>query len=172
MYEVAAHLTDRVLPHVPTRQWVLSVPKRLRPYLHHDVRVAGAVLQIFLRAIEHPCAATCLTGTYDPEARLLYWPTGNPCPDYNGEERKGDNLYSNSVVAIDPDTGQLRWYFKFTPHDLHDWDATETQLLVDAEFRGQPRKLLLHGERNGCFYVLDRLTGEFLLAEPFVSNLT
>ena len=124
------------------------------------------------KAIVHGCAATWLTGTYDPDARLLYWPTGNPCPDYNGTERKGDNLYSNSVVALDPDTGRLRWYFQFTPHDLNDWDATETPVLVDATFRGQPRKLLLHGNRNGFFYVLDRLTGEFLLAEPFVKQLT
>ena len=124
------------------------------------------------RAIEHGCAATWLTGTYDPDARLLYWPTGNPCPDYNGDERKGDNLYSASVVALDPDTGKLRWHYQFTPHDLHDWDANETPVLVDAQFRGQPRKLLLQGNRNGFFYVLDRLTGKVLVAEPFVKNLT
>ena len=124
------------------------------------------------KALEHGCAATWLTGTYDPDARLLYWPTGNPCPDYNGDERKGDNLYSNSVLALDPDTGKLRWHFQFTPHDLHDWDATETPMLVDIEFRGRPRKLLLHGDRNGFFYVLDRLTGELLLAEPFVKKMT
>ncbi len=124
------------------------------------------------KALEHGCAATWLTGTYDPDARLLYWPTGNPCPDYNGDERKGDNLYSNSVLALDPDTGKLQWHFQFTPHDLHDWDATETPMLVDMEFRGRPRKLLLHGDRNGFFYVLDRVTGEFLLAEPFVKTIT
>jgi alcohol dehydrogenase (cytochrome c) len=124
------------------------------------------------KAIAHGCAATWLTGTYDPEARVLYWPTGNPCPDYNGDERKGDNLYSNSILALDPDTGKLRWHFQFTPHDLNDWDATETPLLADVVFRGQPRKLLLHGDRNGFFYVLDRITGEFLLAEPFVKNIT
>ena len=124
------------------------------------------------RAIEHGCAATWLTGTYDPDARLLYWPTGNPCPDYNGDERKGDNLYSASVVALDPDTGKLRWHYQFTPHDLHDWDANETPVLVDAQFRGEPHKLLLQGNRNGFFYVLDRLTGKVLVAEPFVKNLT
>ena len=124
------------------------------------------------KASEHGCAATWLTGTYDPEAKLLYWPTGNPCPDYNGDERRGDNLYSNSVLALEPDTGRLKWHFQFTPHDLHDWDATETPVLVDADFRGGPRKLLLHPDRNGFFYVLDRLTGELLLAEPFVRNLT
>jgi alcohol dehydrogenase (cytochrome c) len=124
------------------------------------------------RAIEHGCAATWLTGTYDPEAKLLYWPTGNPCPDYNGDERRGDNLYSSSVLALDPDTGKLKWYYQFTPHDLHDWDATETPVLVDSQFHGRQRKLLLQGNRNGFFYVLDRLTGEVLLAEPFVKELT
>jgi alcohol dehydrogenase (cytochrome c) len=124
------------------------------------------------KALEHGCGATWLTGSYDPEARLLYWPIGNPCPDYNGDERKGDNLYSNSVVALDPDTGKMKWHYQFTPHDLHDWDATESLVLVDAEFRGRPRKLLVQGNRNGFFYVLDRLTGEFLMAEPFVKNLT
>ena len=124
------------------------------------------------RALEHGCGATWLTGTYDPEARLLYWPTGNPCPDYNGDERKGDNLYTASVVALDPATGKLKWHYQFTPHDLHDWDATETPVLVDATFRGQPRKLLLQGNRNGFFYVLDRITGKVLVAEPFVRKLT
>ena len=124
------------------------------------------------KALEHGCAATWLTGTYDPEARLLYWPTGNPCPDYNGDERKGDNLYSSSVVALDPDTGRLKWHFQFTPHDLHDWDGNQPPLLIDAEFRGRQRKLLALGSRNGFFYVLDRLTGEFLLGERFVKNLT
>jgi alcohol dehydrogenase (cytochrome c) len=122
--------------------------------------------------MEHGCGATWLTGTYDPEARLLYWPTGNPCPDYNGDDRKGDNLYSASVLALEPDTGKLKWHYQFTPHDLHDWDATETPMLVDAPFHGQPRKLMLHGDRNGFFYVLDRLTGKVLLAEPFVKNIT
>jgi len=122
--------------------------------------------------MEHGCGATWLTGTYDPVARLLYWPTGNPCPDYNGDERKGDNLFTASVVALDAGTGKRKWHYQFTPHDLHDWDATETPVLIDATFRGKPRKLLLHGNRNGFFYVLDRLTGELLLAEPFVKKLT
>jgi alcohol dehydrogenase (cytochrome c) len=124
------------------------------------------------RAIDHGCAATWLTGSYDPDARLLYWPTGNPCPDYNGAERQGDNLYSSSVVALDPDTGRLTWHYQFTPHDLHDWDATETPVLIDVVFHGAPRKLMLQGNRNGFFYVLDRLTGKVLLAEPFVKNVT
>jgi alcohol dehydrogenase (cytochrome c) len=124
------------------------------------------------KALEHGCAATWLTGSYDPDAKLLYWPTGNPCPDYNGDERKGDNLYSSSIVALDPATGARRWHFQFTPHDLHDWDANQPPLLVDAEFREQPRKLLVVANRNGFFYVLDRLTGRMLMAEPFVKNLT
>jgi PQQ-dependent dehydrogenase (methanol/ethanol family) len=124
------------------------------------------------RAIEHGCVTGWLTGTYDPETGLVYWPTGNPCPDYNGDERKGDNLYSSSVVALDAKTGKLRWYFQFTPHDLHDWDAAETPMLIDAEFQGRPRKLLAQANRNGFFYVLDRVTGEFLLGQPFIHRLT
>ena len=114
------------------------------------------------------CGATWLTGSYDPELDLLYWATGNPCPDLNGDLRPGDNLYTNSVLALKPKTGELEWYFQFTPHDTHDWDAQEPLLLVDEEFRGRPRKLLLQGNRNGFFYVLDRTDGEFLLGEPFV----
>jgi alcohol dehydrogenase (cytochrome c) len=123
------------------------------------------------RAIEHGCAAAWLTGTYDPQTDLLFWPTGNPCPDFNGDERKGDNLYSSSVLALQPDTGKLKWYFQYTPHDLHDWDAAQTPMVVDAEFQGRSRQLLLQANRNGFFYVLDRTDGHFLLAEPFVKNL-
>jgi alcohol dehydrogenase (cytochrome c) len=121
-------------------------------------------------AIEHPCSTTWLTGTYDPDARLLYWTAGNPCPDYNGDERKGDNLYSNSVLALNPENGRLKWYFQFTPHDLHDWDAVQTPMLIDAKWRGRPRKLLAQANRNGFFYVLDRLTGEFLLGKAFAKQ--
>jgi alcohol dehydrogenase (cytochrome c) len=124
------------------------------------------------RALEHGCGSAWFTGTYDPHARLLYWPTGNPCPDYNGDERKGDNLYTASVVALDPDSGKLKWYYQFTPHDLHDWDASQTPMLVDALFQGTSRKLLIEGNRNGFFYVLDRISGKLLLAEPFVKKLT
>ena len=124
------------------------------------------------RAIEHPCAATWLTGTYDPGLNLLYWTTGNPCPDFNGDERRGDNLYSDSVLALKPETGELKWYYQFTPHDLHDWDSAETPMLVDADIGGRPRKLLAQANRNGFFYVLDRTDGTFLLAKPFVKKLT
>ena len=123
-------------------------------------------------ALEHGCAATWLTGTYDPESGLLFWPTGNPCPDYNGDQRKGDNLYASSMLALDAKTGKLKWYYQFSPHEVHDWDATQTPMLIDATFQGSPRKLLVQANRNGFFYVLDRMTGKVLLAEKFVKNLT
>ena len=116
------------------------------------------------------CGATWLTGSYDAELDLLYWATGNPCPDMNGDRRPGDNLYTNSVVALRPQTGEMVWYFQFTPHDTHDWDAQEPLLLIDEEFRGRPRRLLIQGNRNGFFYVLDRTNGQFLLGEPFVNQ--
>jgi alcohol dehydrogenase (cytochrome c) len=124
------------------------------------------------KAIEHGCAATWMTGTYDASTTTLYWTTGNPCPDYNGDERKGDNLYSDSVLALNPATGKLKWFYQYTPHDLHDWDAQQTPMLIDARFRGRDRKLLAQANRNGFFYVLDRLTGEVLVAKPFVKKMT
>ncbi len=120
------------------------------------------------KGAEHGCTATWLTGTYDASLNLLFWTTGNPCPDYNGDERRGDNLYSDSVLALEPETGKLRWYYQFTPHDLHDWDAAQTPLLADAPFQGNERKLLMQANRNGFFYVLDRTNGKLLLAKPFV----
>ena len=122
-------------------------------------------------AMDHGGAATWLTGSYDPETGLLYWPTGNPFPDTDGALRKGDNLYSNCVLALDVKTGKLRWYFQFTPHDIHDWDATEPLVLADTIFKGKNRKLLMQANRSGFFYVLDRITGEFLLGAPFVKRL-
>ena len=124
------------------------------------------------KALEHGCGSAWLTGTFDPKNGLLYWPTGNPCPDYNGDERIGDNLYTDSVLALDAPTGKLRWYFQFTPHDLHDWDAEQTPMLIDTEFGGRTRSLLVQASRNGFFYVLDRVSGEFLLGKPFVEKLT
>jgi alcohol dehydrogenase (cytochrome c) len=123
-------------------------------------------------AIEHGCAATWLTGTYDAESQTLYWPTGNPCPDYNGDERQGDNLYSDSILALDAKTGRLKWHFQYTPHDVWDWDAQQPPVLIDTQWKGRPRRLLLHANRNGFFYVLDRTNGELLLAKPFVKKLT
>lgn len=123
-------------------------------------------------SIAHPGGSTWMTGTYDPEANILYWGVGNPGPDHNGDQRKGDNLHTCSIIALDPRTGALIWSRQMTPHNLHDWDATQTPVLIDADFRGRPRKLLLQANRNGFFYVLDRLTGEFLLGQPFIRNLS
>ena len=111
-----------------------------------------------------------MTGTYDVETDTLFWTTGNPAPDYDGSVRAGDNLYACSVLALDPNTGKLKWYFQFTPHDTHDWDANETPVLIDAEFRGRARKLMIQANRNGFYYVLDRLTGEFLTGKAFVKQ--
>ena len=115
---------------------------------------------------------TWLTGSYDPELDLLYWGTGQPGVDFVGEIRKGDNLYTDCMVALNPDTGKLKWYFQFTPHDVHDWDAVEIPMLVDHEFKGQMRKLLVQANRNGYYYILDRVTGKFLQGTPFVKAVT
>jgi alcohol dehydrogenase (cytochrome c) len=122
--------------------------------------------------IEHGGAPTWFTGSYDPALELVYWPTGNPSKEYNGDDRQGDNLYANSILALDRKTGKLKWHYQFTPHDLWDWDATQTSVLVDVDWAGQPRRLMLHAARNGFFYVFDRETGKLLLAKPFVRNLT
>ncbi|MBI3207663.1 MAG: PQQ-binding-like beta-propeller repeat protein [Candidatus Solibacter usitatus] len=123
-------------------------------------------------ALEHGCAAPWLTGSYDASLDLLLWAGGNPCPDYNGDERQGDNLYSNTALAMRPESGTLVWHYQFTPHDLHDWDAAQPLLSIDAPFGGRMRKLLLQANRNGFFYVLDRENGKLLLAKPFVKKLT
>jgi len=111
--------------------------------------------------------ATWLTGSYDPESDLLYWGVGNPGPDWNGDTRRGDNLYTASLVALDGRTGRLRWHFQFTPHDLHDWDANEIPVLFDAPINGRPRKLVAMANRNAFYYVLDRLTGQFIRGAPY-----
>jgi alcohol dehydrogenase (cytochrome c) len=114
--------------------------------------------------------ATWVTGSYDPELGLLYWGVGNPAPDFNGDVRPGDNLYSDSVIALDVETGDLKWHFQFTPHDEHDWDSNQVPVLVDHDFGGEPRRLMLWANRNGFYYVLDRVTGEFLHATAFVKQ--
>jgi alcohol dehydrogenase (cytochrome c) len=122
--------------------------------------------------IEHGGAPTWFTGSYDPTLDLVYWPTGNPSKEYDGSDREGDNLYASCILALDRRTGALRWHYQFTPHDLWDWDATQTSVLIDAPWQGRPRQLLLHASRNGFFYVFDRATGERLLSVPFVKHLT
>ncbi len=114
---------------------------------------------------------TWMPGTYDPEVNTIYWCTSNPSPDFLGNGRPGDDLYTDSVLALDPDTGKLKWYFQFTPHDLYDYDATETPVLVDAVEAGLSQKLLVQANRNGFLYVLDRETGKFLKATPFAQKL-
>jgi len=115
--------------------------------------------------------STWLTGSYDPETDTLFWPTGNPFPDSEDAERGGDNLYTNSILAMNLADGALKWHYQFTPHDVRDRDATEPPVLVNALYLGKPRKLLLHADRNGFFYVLDRATGELLLAKPFLRRV-
>jgi PQQ-dependent dehydrogenase (methanol/ethanol family) len=116
--------------------------------------------------------ATWLSGSADVDAGIVYWAVGNPHPDTNGDERLGSNLYTNSDVALDLKTGKLLWYFQYTPHDLHDWDANEPIVLVNAMWKGQDRKLLLHANRNGFLYVWDRVTGKPLMASRMVDKLT
>ncbi|PYN37853.1 MAG: PQQ-dependent dehydrogenase, methanol/ethanol family [Candidatus Rokuibacteriota bacterium] len=115
-------------------------------------------------------APTWLTGSFDPDSNVVYWGVGNPSPPYQGDERAGDNLYSNSVVAVDADTGTLKWHFQFTPHDEHDWDSCQIPVLVDRQFGGTRRRLMVWPNRNGFYYVLDRETGQFLLAREFATQ--
>ncbi len=116
------------------------------------------------------CGATWLPGSYDAELDTLYWAAGNPCPLYNGPARAGDNLFTSSVIALDPATGLRKWHYQFSPHDTHDWDSNQDMVLVDRVFRGESRKLLMHADRNGHFYVLDRMNGNFLSATPFTTQ--
>ncbi len=110
---------------------------------------------------------TWVTGTYDPELNLIYWGTGNPTPVLNGSVRPGNNLYTDCIVALNPDTGKLAWSFQASPHDTHDWDAVEIPVLVDGIFRAQPRKMVMQTSRNGYFFVLDRANGKNLLSIPY-----
>jgi alcohol dehydrogenase (cytochrome c) len=111
-----------------------------------------------------------LTGSYDPDLNLTFWGVGNPAPDWNGDDRMGDNLYTCSAIALDPDTGKLKWHYQFGPHNEFDWDAVQIPVLADLNWQGQPRKVILWANRNGFFYVLDRTTGKFLLGKPFAKQ--
>jgi len=117
---------------------------------------------------KHGSGAIWVTGSYDPETNLTYWGTGNAGPDWNGDARLGDNLYTSSVIALDADTGKLKWHYQFSPHNEFDWDATQVPVLADIPWQGRPRKVMLWANRNGMFYVLDRTSGQFLLGKPFV----
>jgi alcohol dehydrogenase (cytochrome c) len=118
----------------------------------------------------HGGGTAWMPGTFDPETNTLFWGTGNPDPDFDGSNRPGDDLYTDCVLALNPDTGKLKWHFQFTPHDLYDYDSVQTPVLVDVPFEGTTRKLLVEANRNGFLYVLDR-NGKFLRAVPFVKNL-
>ncbi len=119
---------------------------------------------------KHGGAPIWMTGSYDPDTNLTFWGVGNPGPDWNGDGRLGDNLYSCSVIALDADTGKLKWYYQFSPHNEFDWDSVQVPVLADIEWKGRPRKVMLWANRSGVFYVLDRTTGEFLLGKPFVKT--
>ena len=111
-----------------------------------------------------------ITGTYDPDLDLVYWGTGNPGPDWNGDVRMGDNLYADSALALNGDTGAMEWYFQFTPHDVHDWDAIQVPILADLRMDGETRKVMMWANRNAFYYTLDRETGEFLVGKPFAKQ--
>lgn len=115
-------------------------------------------------------ATTWNTGAYDPETNTIFWGTGNPAPDWNGDARKGDNLYSCSLLAIDANTGKMKWYFQFSPHETHDWDAAEPPMLFDVMIDGKERKVVAQANRNAFYYVLDRETGEFLAGKAFAKE--
>jgi acido-empty-quinoprotein group A len=123
-----------------------------------------------LDAMKHGGGMTWLPGTYDPELNLLYWGTGNANPVFAGQGRKGANLWTASIVALNPDNGKLAWYFQVSPHDTHDWDNVETPVLFDATIDGKPRKLLAQGARAGWFVVLDRTNGKYLVSKPYAGT--
>jgi len=118
----------------------------------------------------HGGGTTWMPGTYDADLNTIYWGTSNPCPDFDGSVRPGDDLYTSSLLALDPDTGRLKWYFQFNPHDLYDYDSVETPVLVNATFKGQPRKLVVTANRNGFLYILDRTDGTYLYSRQFSAS--
>lgn len=116
----------------------------------------------------HGGGTTWMPGTYDAELNTIYWGTGNPSPDFDGSVRPGDDLYTSSLLALDPDTGKLKWYFQYSPHNLYDYDAVQTPVLVDADFKGEPRKLVVSANRDGFLYILDRTDGKYLFSKQFI----
>jgi alcohol dehydrogenase (cytochrome c) len=122
-------------------------------------------------SVERGGSPAWTTGAYDPETDTLFWTTGNPSPDWDGDGRLGDNLYSNSLLALEPKTGKMKWYFQFTPHDVWDYDGNTQVFLVDAKYEGKPRKLIVQANRNGFYYVLDRSDGKFLRASQYLEQL-
>src|SRR5258706_5517485 len=120
--------------------------------------------------MEHGGGMTWLPPTYDPDINLVYLGKGNPNPAMAGQSRRGDNLWTASIVAVNADTGKLVWHYQTTPHDTHDWDAAQTPVLIDGDFEGRPRKLLAQANRNGLFFLLDRTNGQHLLTAPLVES--
>ncbi|MBT8148128.1 MAG: PQQ-binding-like beta-propeller repeat protein, partial [Gammaproteobacteria bacterium] len=115
-------------------------------------------------------AATWLTGSYDPDLNLIYWGTGNPGPDWNGDVRLGDNLYSDSALALNGDTGEIEWHFQFTPHDVHDYDSIQIPILADIDYQGSQRKVMMWANRNAFYYTIDRTDGDFMVGKPYASQ--
>ena len=115
-------------------------------------------------------ASTWLTGSYDPDLNLIYWGTGNPGPDWNGDVRLGDNLYSDSALALDADSGEINWHFQFTPHDVHDYDSIQIPILADIEISGTQQPVMMWANRNGFYYTINRKTGKFILGKPFATQ--
>jgi len=149
-------------PETGARQW--------RWYTYPEAGTPEAKTWPSADAMVHGGGMTWGSTTYDPELNLIFFGTGNPQPVINGRKRQGDNLYTESIVALNPDTGRLAWYFQASPHDTHDWDATSTPVLIDGEIAGQPRKLLAQASRNGWFFVLDRTNGRNLIASEYVKT--
>jgi alcohol dehydrogenase (cytochrome c) len=144
-----------------------------RVWRHYTVPAAGepGVETWAGDSYERGGAPAWTTGTYDAESDTLFWTTGNPSPDWNGDARAGDNLYSNSLLAVDPKTGARKWHFQFTPHDVWDYDGNTHLFLVDVEREGRPRKLIAQANRSGFFYLIDRETGAFVHASPYLEQL-
>jgi alcohol dehydrogenase (cytochrome c) len=179
---------DKIIADVKLGYWSTMVPLVIRDHIIAGVGGDMDNLPGYLRSFDPDTGAvqwewdatppagtpntttggtTWITGTYDPQLNLLYWGTGNPTPVLNGATRPGDNQWTCSIVALNPDTGKLVWGFSASPHDTHDWDAVEVPVLVDGDFHGHPRKMLMQSSRNGYFFVLDRTNGKSLLTAPF-----